>query len=243
MPMCAPWEERSCRLLGEEALKRLASSRVLVVGVGGVGGYAAETLCRTGIGHLTLIDADEVASSNINRQLIATHATLGQPKATLFAERFREINPECEVEARCEFLTPENVEEILAERYDFVVDAIDTVAPKTALLAACLRGRIPVVSSMGAGGRLDPAKVVYTDLWATRDDGLARAVRQRLKKLGLKRPLPVVASTEPPLASSIVSLEERNKRSSFGTTMAIPAIFGIWLGQYVVNRIIRQKTV
>lgn len=235
-----PWEQRTLRLIGETGAEKLARSHVLVVGVGGVGGYAAEILCRTGIGRLTLVDADNVSVSNINRQLIATHASIGLSKVILFAERFHEINPACSITVLQEFVTPERVASLLEKRYDFVVDAIDTVAPKTALIKECILNKIPVISSMGAGGRMDPAKVRYADLWDTREDGLARAVRTKLRKQGLRRPLPVVASDEAPREASVISVDERNKRSSYGTTAAVPAIFGIFLAQYVINKILAK---
>lgn len=227
-------DSRTLLLLGSEAMERLRRARVLVVGAGGVGGYAAEMLARTGVGHLTLIDADTVSPSNLNRQLIALTSTIGEAKTELFAERFRDINPEVRVEGRREFLTAEGVAPLLDEGYDYVLDAIDTVAPKVALIAECIRRRQRIISSMGAGGRLDPTRVGYFDLWETREDGLARAVRQRLKKIGLRRPLRVVASTEAPRASSVTMLDERNKRSSYGTTATVPALFGI----YMANRAI-----
>lgn len=230
-------ESRTRRLLGDEAMQSLASARVLVVGVGGVGGYCAEILARTGVGHLTLIDADTVAVSNLNRQIIATIPDIGQSKTELFKSRFYSINPTLDVRAVTEFLTPDNVGDILDMGFDFVADCIDTVAPKTALIEECMRRRIPIISSMGAGGRTDPSRIAYLDLWETREDGLARAVRQRLKKMGLRRNLKVVASTEPPKRSSVIEENTRNKMSSYGTVAAIPAIFGIMIAQYIINKI------
>lgn len=235
------WNDRTLRLIGPEGVRRLASARVLVVGVGGVGGYAAEMLARTGVGHLTLVDADCVSVSNLNRQLIATATEIGKQKVDLFEARFRDINLGIEVTALRQFVTPENVGELLSGSYDFVVDAIDTVAPKVALLSHCLRERIPVISSMGAGGRTDVTKVGYFDLWETREDGLARAVRQRLKQQGLRRPLKVVASTEAPRQGAVIKLDERNKRSSYGTTAVIPSVFGIYLGAYVIDKLIKTN--
>ncbi len=228
------WDDRTRRLLGADAVASLAAMRVLIVGVGGVGGYAAEMLARSGVGHLTLVDADEVAPSNLNRQLIALRSDIGRPKVDLFAARFRDINPDITVDPRREFLTPESVPALIAEGFDYVIDAIDTVAPKVALIAECMRTRTPVISSMGAGGRVDPTRVGYFDLWETREDGLARAVRQRLKKLGLRRPLKVVASTEPPRPSAVVELDLPNKRSSYGTLATIPSLFGILLANHVI---------
>ena len=235
------WDDRTLTLLGEANVRRLASARVLVVGVGGVGGYAAEMLARSGVGHLTIIDADDVALSNINRQLIALHSTVGESKTLLFARRFRDINPGISVDARDEYLTPENVPEVLDGGYDYVIDAIDTVAPKTALLAECLRRHIRVISSMGAGGRIDPTKVGYADIWETVEDGLARAVRRNLRKLGLRRPLKVVASSEAPRRHSLIGLDLPNKRSSFGTLAQIPSLFGIFLASYVINSLISER--
>lgn len=232
------WNSRTRLLIGDEGVKRLADARIFVAGVGGVGGYAAEMLARSGVGHLTLVDTDTVSLSNLNRQLIATIPAIGKPKTLLFKDRFAQINPAIEVETIQDFITPDNVADMLSERdYDFVVDAIDTVAPKVALIEYCLRNRIPVVSSMGAGGRLDPTRVGYADLWETREDGLARAVRQRLKKIGLRRPLKVVASSESPRQSAVVELDERNKRSSYGTLATIPSLFGIYLASYVINKL------
>lgn len=231
------WQSRTELLLGKEALDHLAAAHVLVVGVGGVGGYAAEILARTGVGHLTLIDADTVAESNLNRQLIATRSAVGTAKVELFAQRFKDINPEIHVDARREFVTPDNVGSILDEGYDFVIDAIDTVAPKTALILESLRRHIRIISSMGAGGRLDPTRVGYFDISETREDGLARAIRQRLKQAGIRRGLRVVASTEAPRRGAIIALDERNKRSSFGTTATIPAIFGIYLANHVILKL------
>lgn len=236
------WYSRTATLLGTQACDSLSDAKVCVAGVGGVGGYAAEMLARAGVGHLTLIDADDVALTNINRQLIATHDTVGQPKVELFAERFRKINPSIRVDARKEFLTPAGVETLLAEKYDFVIDAIDSVAPKVALIIGCLRTSTPVISSMGAGGRLNPGKVGIMKLSETRDDGLARAVRQRLKKAGVKRDLKVVASTEVPRRHALIPLEERNKRSSFGTLATIPAIFGIYLASAAIDAILSRRS-
>ena len=190
--MIPEWQSRTATVLGEEAVARLGAAHVTVVGVGGVGGYAAEILVRSGVGRITVIDADCVAESNINRQLIATAQDVGSPKVELFADRFRAINPGIEVHAVRQFVTPENVAELIPADSDFVIDAIDTVAPKVALLIHCLRCGIGVISSMGAGGRTDPTRVRYLDISETRDDGLARAVRQRLRKAGMTHPLTVV---------------------------------------------------
>lgn len=241
------WDDRTVTLLGQEGARCLAHARVLVAGAGGVGGYAIEMLARSGVGHITIIDSDGVAPSNINRQIIALRSTVGRPKTALFAERILDINPECKVTELQTYLTPENVTEILSGTgegdnpgYDYVIDAIDTVAPKCALILECAKKHIPIISSMGAGGRLDPAKVRYGDLWETREDGLARAVRGRLKKTGHRLPLRVVCSDEAPNASAVLSLDLPNKRSSFGTLATIPSLFGIYLASHVINRLLKK---
>lgn len=231
------WDDRTIRLIGREAAERLAGARVLIVGVGGVGGYAAEMLARSGVGHLTLVDSDEIAPSNLNRQIIATRSSLGMKKVLAFAERIHEINAEAEVEAICDFITPDNAAPLLDLGFDFVLDAIDTVAPKTALIAECMKRGIPIISSMGAGGRLDPSRCRIGDIWDTREDGLARAVRQRLKRMGLRRKLTVVCSDESPHTSSLIMLEITNKRSSYGTLATIPSIFGILMASHAIRKI------
>lgn len=223
--------------MGESAAARLAAARVFIAGIGGVGGYAAEMLARSGVGHLTLVDADCVSVTNLNRQIIAVIPDIGKPKTDLFERRFLDINPEISVTPLREFISPDNVADMLSEGFDYVIDAIDTVAPKVALLAHCLREKIPVISSMGAGGRVDPTKAGYFDLWETREDGLARAVRQRLKKIGLRRRLDVVASSEAPRSGAVIELDERNKRSSYGTIATIPSVFGILLAAKVINNL------
>lgn len=237
MGVAEVWNSRTLTLLGEEAVGRLARARVLVAGVGGVGGYAAEMLARSGVGHLTLVDADNVAVSNINRQIIATSDAVGESKVWLFADRFRAINPEIDVRPIQEYLDADNIPALLDREFDYVIDAIDTVSPKMTLIQECLRRGIPIISSMGAGGRLDPSKVGYFDISETRDDGLARVVRQRLRKAGIRRGLTVVASTERPERHSVIPLDERNKRSSFGTIATIPAMFGIFLSSKVIDEI------
>ncbi|MEE1021795.1 MAG: tRNA threonylcarbamoyladenosine dehydratase [Muribaculaceae bacterium] len=236
-PASEAWDDRTRRVLGEEAVERLADASVLIVGVGGVGGYAAEMLVRSGVGKLTLIDADKVAESNINRQIIALRSTVGMPKSIIAAERLHDINPAASIDCLQMYLDPAQVDEILDAEFDFVLDCIDTVAPKAALLTRCLLRRVPVISSMGAGGRIDPTKVCYSDIWSTRDDGLARAVRHHLKKNGVRRSLMTVCSTEPVRKQSLMEINDTNKRTSYGSLAAIPSIFGIYMANYVIRKI------
>lgn len=233
------WKQRTRLLLGEEKSERLRQAHVLVVGVGGVGAYAAEMLCRAGVGRLTLVDADTVQPTNINRQLPALHSTLGQPKVEVLAARFRDINPEVELTVLPVFLKDENIPQLLdAARYDFVVDAIDTLAPKCHLIAEALRRRIKIVSSMGAGAKSDITQIRFADIWDTYHCGLSKAVRKRLQKMGIRHKLPVVFSTEQADPKAVLLTDdERNKKSTCGTVSYMPAVFGCYLAEYVIGRL------
>lgn len=234
------WKQRTELLLGGDKMARLAAARVLVVGLGGVGGYAAEMLVRAGVGHLTLMDADKVQESNINRQLCALHSTVGRSKAEVLAERFRDISPAVELDVRPVYLEAGAADALLEEGgYDFVVDAIDTIAPKCALIEACLRRRVPVVCSMGAGAKTDISQVRFADLWETYHCGLSKAVRNRLKADGWRHArVPVVFCTQQADRHSVVTVEgERNKKSTAGSIGYLTAVFGCYLAQYVLERL------
>lgn len=233
------WQQRTQLLLGEEKMCRLTAARVLVVGVGGVGAYAAEMLCRAGVGQLTLVDADTVQLTNINRQLPATHATLGQPKVEVLAQRFRDINPAIRLRVLPLFLKDEAIPALLdEEKPDFVVDAIDTLAPKCHLIAEALRRKLKIVSSMGAGAKSDITQVRFADISETYHCGLSKAVRKRLQQMGVKRKLPVVFSTEQADRRAIILTdEEQNKKSTCGTVSYMPAVFGCYLAEYVIKNL------
>ena len=235
----ADWQQRTCLLLGEEKVARLHRSHVLVVGLGGVGAYAAEMICRAGVGRMTLVDADVVQLSNINRQLPALHSTLGRPKAEILAGRFRDINPNVELTVLPVFLKEERIPELLdAAPYDFVVDAIDTLSPKCHLIAEVLKRRIPIISSMGAGAKKDITQIRFADLWETYHCGLSKAVRQRLKKMGIRRKVPVVFSTEQADSHAVLLTDdEQNKKSTCGTVSYLPAVFGCYLAEYVIRHL------
>ena len=221
-------------------MARIRSAHVLVVGTGGVGAYAAEMLCRAGVGHLTLVDADTVSPSNINRQLPALHSTLGRSKVSVLAERFRDINPEVQLTLREEYLTPESVDALLdAASYAYVIDAIDTIQPKVALLAACIRRRPPVIASMGAGAKTDITAIQYADLWQTYHCGLSKSVRNGLARAGLRgRKLPVVFCTQQADRNALLTVEgERNKKTTAGTVSFMPATFGNYLAAWVLNHL------
>ena len=186
---------RTALLIGQEAIDKLQHSRVAIFGIGGVGGYVAEALARSGVGCFDLIDNDTVALTNLNRQIIATHATLGQPKVQVMAERIHAINPEAIVNVHQCFFLPENAHEFDFTQYDYVVDAVDTVAAKIAIIMAAKAAGVPVISSMGAGNKMDPGKFQVADIFKTSVDPLARVMRQEMKKRGVKK-LKVVYSTE-----------------------------------------------
>lgn len=233
------WRQRTQLLLGDEKMQRLRKAHVLVVGLGGVGAYAAEMICRAGVGRMTIVDADTVQPTNINRQLPALHSTLGMSKAAVLEKRFRDINPEIELTVLPVFLKDENIPELLdAAQYDFVVDAIDTLAPKCHLIAETMIRRIKIVSSMGAGAKSDITQVRFADIWDTCHCGLSKAVRKRLQKMGIKRKLPVVFSTEQADAKAVLLTdEEQNKKSTCGTVSYMPAVFGCYLAEYVLKRL------
>ena len=233
------WNTRTELLLGAERMEYLSHCHVLVVGLGGVGAYAAEQICRAGIGHMTIVDADTVNESNINRQLPALHSTLGMQKAEVVGKRLLDINPRLKLTILNEFLRDERTDEVLSsQKYDFIVDAIDSLSPKVYLLAYANKHDIPIVSSMGAGAKLDPSQVKIADISKSYNCTLARAVRKRLHHLGVNKGIPVVFSTEFADPNAIVEVEnEQCKRTTTGTVAYMPAIFGCYLASYVIRNI------
>lgn len=233
------WQQRTQLLLGDEKMERLRSAHVLVVGLGGVGAYAAEMLCRAGVGRMTIVDADMVQPTNINRQLPALHSTQGMKKVEVLETRYKDINPVLDLRVLPIFLKDENIPELLdAESYDFVVDAIDTLAPKCHLIAEALKRRIKIISSMGAGAKSDITQVRFADIGDTYHCGLSKAVRKRLQKMGIKRKLPVVFSTEQADSNAVLLTEdEMNKKSTCGTVSYMPAVFGCYLAEYVIKKL------
>lgn len=233
------WQQRTELLLGEEKMERLRKSHVLVVGLGGVGAYAAEMICRAGVGKMTIVDADTVQPSNINRQLPATHSVIGRLKAEVLAGRFKDINPDLELKVLPVYLKDEAIPELLdSDRFDFVVDAIDTVAPKCYLIYHALQRKLKIISSMGAGAKKDITQVRFADLWETYHCGLSKAVRKRLQKMGMKRKLPVVFSTEQADEHAVVLIDnEQNKKSTTGTVSYMPAVFGCYMAEYVLRKL------
>ncbi len=237
--MSYSWNTRTALLFGEKRMEKLANSHVLIVGLGGVGAYAAEQICRAGIGRMTIIDADIVNESNINRQLPALHSTLGEPKAEVVGRRLLDINPELKLTILNEFLRDERTEEVLTSSpVDFVVDAIDSVSPKVFLLYHAHRLGIPVVSSMGAGAKTDPSQVQLADLSKSCNCALAKVVRKRLRGMGINKGIQVVYSTEIANPEAIIEVDnEICKRSTAGTVSYMPAIFGCYLASYVIRNL------
>ncbi|MCF6184652.1 MAG: tRNA threonylcarbamoyladenosine dehydratase [Bacteroidales bacterium] len=230
---------RTILLLGEENFKKLQKAHVLIAGLGGVGGYAAEQLARAGIGKITLIDADIVNKSNINRQIIANHSNIGKKKTDEFEIRLKNINPEITIHKKNTFITYENIKTILKETQpDYIIDAIDTLMPKVNLIKESLEKNIPLVSSMGAGGRLNPEKVEIADISKTYNCGLARMLRKRLHKFDIRTGFKAVFSSEKIDRDVIIKEESRNKKTNVGTISYMPAIFGIFCASVVIQDLI-----
>ena len=232
------WLGRSEMLIGIENLAKIRSSHVLVAGLGGVGAYAAEMLCRAGVGKLTIIDGDTVQPCNRNRQLLALCSNEGRPKTEVMAERLRDINPDVQLETITEFIRDERLIEIASQPYDYIVDAIDTLSPKVFLLYHALQDRQRIVSSMGAGGKLDPLQIHVDDLSKTYNCRLAYILRKRLRRLGVTTGITAVFSTELVDKDLVATCDEQNKKSVVGTISYLPAMFGCVCASVVIRGII-----
>lgn len=226
-------------ILGEIAINKLRQSRVAVFGIGGVGGYAAEALARAGVGKLDIIDNDIVALSNLNRQIIATHKTIGQYKVEVMAERIKDINPECKVTTFKTFFLPERSADFDFTQYDYVIDAIDTVSGKIGLIMTANEFNVPIISAMGAGNKLDPTAFEVADIYKTSVCPLAHVMRKELKKRGVKA-LKVVYSKEPPLApKENIMTENSSRRSTPGSVSFVPPVVGLIMAGEVIKDLIR----
>ena len=235
------WKERTELLVGAGGLERLFESSVAVIGLGGVGAYAAEMLCRAGVGHLILLDSDVVSESNKNRQLIALDSTIGKPKSTVLAERLKDINPDVRLTLINCYLEEGSIPQLLGEhKVDFLVDAIDMLAPKIALIKYCVESGIPHVSSMGAGAKFDATAVRLADLSKSYNCPLAYILRKKLRKVGISKGFKVVFSEELPRREAIVAVEERNKKSNVGTISYLPAVFGCVCAQAAVEHLLKD---
>lgn len=236
-----PLFERSLLVFGEQGIANLNQSHVLVAGVGGVGGFIIEALARAGVGTLTIVDHDVVSPSNLNRQIIALKSTLGENKAEVMKSRIADINPLCQVNTVQSFLKPEDMDQLLSTDYDYVVDAIDSLNCKVSLVETAVNKGLKVASSMGAGRRIDPGKIQITDISKTHTCGLARQMRQRLKKRRIKKGIPVVFSSELPLPPGpMEEIEGARGRVVNGTASYMPAIFGLMLAGVVVQDLVAE---
>ncbi len=230
------WLERTELLLGKERLEELAHKNVLVVGLGGVGSYAAEQIVRAGIGRITIVDGDIVNNSNRNRQLPALCSTVGQLKAEVVKTRLLDINPKLQLTTIAEFIDEHAFGDLLERGFDYVLDAIDTLSPKVALIRESLTQQIPIISSMGAGGKFDPSKIEITDISNTKYCNLARMVRKRLYTYGIRNGIPVIYSSEMVPKEFVIKTEgERNKKTTVGTISFMPALFGCWAASKVIR--------
>ncbi len=236
------WLERTELLIKEEVLEKLNKANVLVVGLGGVGSFAAEFLARAGVGKMTVVDGDTVDITNVNRQLPALHSTVGKHKVDVVAERLLDINPQLHLTKINEFLNPERMEEVLdADTFDFVLDCIDSVTPKLSLIIAAKRRRIKIVSSMGAGGKTDPSKVLVRDISKTEHCHLARQIRKRLRKVKIDKGIRCVFANDIQDEESLKMTDGTNyKRSFYGTISYMPAIFGLYAAAEVINHLIEK---
>ncbi len=233
---------RTALLVGNEAIEKLQKSRVAVFGIGGVGGNVVEALVRSGVGTLDLIDNDTVALTNLNRQIIATHDSIGRPKVQVMAERVASINPEARVNVHQCFFLPETADRFSFADYDYVVDAVDTVAAKLAIVITAKEAGVPVISSMGAGNKMDPSKFQVADIYKTSIDPLARVMRQELKKRRIKK-LKVVYSTELPLTpvdelTAECGAEAPKRRALPGSTAFVPSVAGLIIASEVIKDLI-----
>lgn len=239
------WLSRTELLLGKEKLSHLQAKHVLVVGLGGVGAYAAEQICRAGIGEMTIVDADKVEISNRNRQLLALESTLGKPKTEVMEERLLQINPGLKLHTFHLFLKDEEICQLLdLAHYDYVVDAIDSLSPKVYLIYFALQRNLKIVSAMGAGGKMNPALIKVADIKKTYQCRLAHALRKRLHRLGVNSGFKAVFSTEEVPASAVIpdANPSINKLSTVGTISFMPAMFGCYAASVVINDLLEEKS-
>ena len=233
------WLSRTELLIGQENLMKLQNAHVLVVGMGGVGSFAAEFICRGGIGTMTIVDGDVVDPSNRNRQLPALSTTHGLPKADIMAERLLAINPDLKLNVIKEFISPDRAVQILSTPYDYVIDAIDSITPKVTFLKTAYEHKVKIVSSMGAGAKLDPTKLQVVDISKTYNCPFAQYVRRRLREEGIKKGIKTVFSPEEPIKESLMLTDGRNfKKSAYGTISYLPATFGSVCASVVIRDLI-----
>ena len=236
----AEWTERAELLFKAEGLQKLQNANVLVVGLGGVGSFAAEFLARAGVGNMTIVDGDVVDITNINRQLPALHSTVGQPKVTVVGDRLMDINPALNLTRVQEFLSPERALEIVSTDYDYVLDCIDSVTPKLNLILSAKRNGVKIISSMGAGGKMLASKVKVTDISKTMNCYFSKTIRRRLKELKINK-LKVVFSSEIQDPNSLRMTDGSNfKKSFYGTNSYMPGLFGLHAAETVIRHLLKN---
>jgi tRNA A37 threonylcarbamoyladenosine dehydratase len=239
--MQRPWLSRTEVLIGNDKLNVLEKAHVLVVGLGGVGSYAAEFIARSGVGNMTIVDGDKVEASNRNRQLPALYTTEGLMKADIMKERLLAINPDLKIEIVKSYVNPEEVEQLLNFPYDYVIEAIDSITPKITVISTAVKKGLKIVSSMGAGGKLDPTMLKVADLNDSHTCKLAFIVRKRLKRYGVSTGVKVVFSTEPVDKESLLMTDGSNfKKSAYGTISYLPATFGSVCASVVIRDLINN---
>lgn len=237
----AAWTERAELLFKKEGLEKLKNSNVLIVGVGGVGSFAAEFVARAGVGKMTIVDGDVVDITNINRQLPALHSTVGKPKIDVVGDRLMDINPELKLTKVQEFLSPERAFEIVTEEYDYVMDCIDSLTPKLNLIMAAKRKRVKIISSMGAGGKMDASKVKVADINNTVNCFLAKAMKKKLRAVKIDK-LKVVFSSEIQDETSLKTTDGSNyKKSFYGTNSYMPGLFGLFAAEAVIRHLLQSE--
>jgi tRNA threonylcarbamoyladenosine dehydratase len=241
--MAKKWLERTELLLKPQGMEKLEKAHVCVVGLGGIGSFAAEFIARAGIGTMTIVDGDTVDITNINRQLPALTSTIGKSKAQIMAARILDINPDLKLNVIEQFLEPDDTTKLIEDlRPDYVIDCIDSLTPKINLIAAAYRNRIKIVTCLGAGGKLDASKVVITDISKTCECPLAKNVRKRLKNIGITKGVKAIFSPETPIAESLKHTDgTKFKKSFYGTISHIPAVFGLHAAGYVINHILEKE--
>jgi tRNA threonylcarbamoyladenosine dehydratase len=235
-PIADPhWLQRTELLIGNDGLEKLAKLNVMVIGLGGVGSFVAEFLARAGVGNMHIVDGDTVDLTNTNRQLPALHSTLGRTKTSVMADRIRDINPEINLTVHDVFVTPDEVDELLTEDLNYVFDCIDSMQPKQHVIVACKRKDLRVISSMGAGGRVDPSKVQIADISDTYNCPFAQQIRKGLKRKGVRKGVTAVFSSELVSKENCALTDGRYKRSYYGTISYIPAIFGLYMASVAIR--------
>ena len=238
----ANWTERAELLFKKEGLEKLKNANILIVGVGGVGSFAAEFTARAGVGKITIVDGDTVDITNINRQLPALHSTVGRPKIDVVGDRLLDINPELQLIKIQEFLSPERAFEIVSEDYDYVLDCIDSITPKLNLIIAAKRKRVKIISSMGAGGKMEASKVKVADISNTENCFLAKAIKKRLKEVKIDKGVKVVFSSEIQDKNSLKTTDGSNyKKSFYGTNSYMPGLFGLYAAETVIRYILAKN--